>query len=181
PRVNLEVLSAENGQEALRMAGEYVPDIIIMDIAMPVMDGFEATKILKNNPKTKDIPVFVLSASSTLEQEKNILESGLFAAFLDKPVDVNQLLKELANVIPYSRTPGATPPAEDDPNRFKALPEKTLKRLPQLIKILQEEMLPLLEHFKGALKTEEVKKFADKVNRLGEEFAVPGLMDYAHR
>jgi ligand-binding sensor domain-containing protein/signal transduction histidine kinase/CheY-like chemotaxis protein len=181
PRVNLEVLTAENGQEALRIAGEYLPDIIIMDIVMPVMDGYEAANTLKSNPKTKDIPVLVLSASSTVEQKEKILESGFFAAYLEKPVDVNQLFKELSKYIPYSRTPKSASPRADDPNRFRELPEETLRRLPGLIKVLREEMLPLMEHFKGALKTEEVKKFADKINRLGEDFAVPGLIDYANR
>jgi hypothetical protein len=69
----------------------------------------------------------------------------------------------------------------DDRNRFKELPEETLKRLPGLIKVLREDMLPLMKNFKGALKTGEVKKFADKVNRLGEDFAVPGLIDYANQ
>jgi CheY-like chemotaxis protein len=188
PRVNLEVLTAENGQEALRMAGEVVPDVIIMDIKMPAMDGPEAAKALKSSPKTKDIPIIILSASSSVEQKQTIMESGFFAAYLDKPVDVNQLFKELSNVIPYSRTtdtsartPGPASSGADDPNRFKELPQEILKRLPGLIKILQEEMLPLMDHFKGALKTEEVKKFAAKVKQLGEEFSVPGLIDYANR
>ncbi|MCP4717410.1 MAG: response regulator, partial [Deltaproteobacteria bacterium] len=80
PRVNLVVLTAENGQEALHIAGEHMPDVIIMDIKMPVMDGYEAAKSLKNRPKTKDIPIIVLSASSTVEQKEKILESGFFAA-----------------------------------------------------------------------------------------------------
>ncbi|MCP5109062.1 MAG: response regulator, partial [bacterium] len=181
PRVNLEVLTAKNGQEALAIAEKSLPDVVIMDIVMPVMGGFEAAKALKSNPDTKDIPLIVLSASSTVEQKEKIMESGFFAAFLEKPVEVDKLFKELSNHIPYSRTAAAVPPRTDDPYRFKELPQETLKCLPPLIKILQEEMLPLMDHFKGALKTEEVKKFADKVKQLGEEFAVPGLIDYADR
>ncbi|MCP5052620.1 MAG: response regulator, partial [bacterium] len=94
-RVNLEVLTAGSGPEGLRMAGESLPDVIIMDIAMPVMDGFETTKALKNNPKTKDIPVLVLSASSTVEQKEKIMKSGFFCAYLAKPVNVTELVKEL--------------------------------------------------------------------------------------
>ncbi|MCP5054085.1 MAG: response regulator, partial [bacterium] len=180
-RVHLEVLTAGSGPEGLRMAEESLPDVIIMDIAMPVMDGFQTTKALKRNPKTKDIPVLVLSASSTLEQKEKIMASGFFTAYLTKPVNVAELFNELSNVLPYSQTQEPTPTSADNQSHFKELPEKTLIRLPQLVRILREEMLPALEDLKGALNMEEVKKFAHQVKQLGEDFAVPGLTDYANR
>ncbi|MCP5046304.1 MAG: response regulator, partial [bacterium] len=179
PRVNLEVVTAENGEEALTIAGEYLPHIIIMDIAMPVMDGFEATKELKSNPKTKDIPVIVLSASSTVEQKEKVISSGMFAAFLDKPVDVPRLIKELSHYLPYSHTQESESSQADQ--GFAQLSEETLKRLPQLVKILQEDIIPLLEDFKGVLDMEEVKGFVQKVRQLGEEFGVRGLVGYANQ
>ncbi|MCP4308558.1 MAG: response regulator, partial [bacterium] len=145
PRVNLEVVTAGNGEEALHIAGEYLPHIIIMDIAMPVMDGPEATKALKSNPKTKDIPVLVLSASSTVEQKAKIMESGNFAAFLDKPVNVSQLLKELSNYLAHSRTAESASGQGQNQPLFNELPEETLTRLPQLVKILREDIVPELE------------------------------------
>ncbi|MCP5051526.1 MAG: response regulator [bacterium] len=183
PRVHLDVLTAGNGREGLRIAGESVPDVIVMDIAMPEMDGIEAAKALKSNPRTKDIPVIVLSASFTVEQKEKIMGSGVFAAYLEKPVNVAQLLKELSNHIPYSRSDQeeAAPSEADDGGAFTQLPEETLKRLPQLVKTLREDILPLLEGFKGALDMREVKEFAHKVRQLGEEFGVKGLMDYANR
>jgi response regulator RpfG family c-di-GMP phosphodiesterase len=162
--------------------------VIISDIVMPGMDGFEMAEALKSSPKTKDIPIIVLSASSTVEQKEKVLNSDFFTAYLEKPLNVNHLLKELSHIIPWSRTadlsartPGEASPGADAPYRFNELSEETLKRLPRLIKILREEMLPLTEKFKGVLKTEEVKQFALKLKQLGEEFAVPGLIDYAHR
>jgi PAS domain S-box-containing protein len=60
-RVNFEVVSAENGQEALLFVEEYHPALILMDIRMPKMDGYEATKRLKDNPNTVEIPVIALT------------------------------------------------------------------------------------------------------------------------
>lgn len=57
------VLVAANGKEAIETALLHRPDLILMDLNLPVMDGLAATKILKNNPNTSDIPVFVLSGS----------------------------------------------------------------------------------------------------------------------
>ncbi len=65
----LEYREAENGEEALEMAVEYLPDLILMDIQMPVMDGIEAAKRLKEDPRTKTIPV-VLVTASTMQHEK---------------------------------------------------------------------------------------------------------------
>ncbi|MCP5050589.1 MAG: hypothetical protein GY940_25720, partial [bacterium] len=61
------------------------------------------------------------------------------------------------------------------------LPEESLKRLPQLVKILREDIIPLLEDFKGVLDMEEVKEFVQKVRQLGEDHGVRGLLDYANR
>ncbi len=179
-RVNLEVLTAGNGREALHIAAKSLPDVIIMDIRMPVMDGVEATEALKSGPITKKIPVLALSTSSTVESKEKIRRSGLFTAYLDKPVDVNQLFKELSKVIPYSRIPGEESAGADDTYRFDDLPKETLARLPGLIKILREEILPLTDHLKGALKPDEVKTFAHKVKQLGKEFALKELIDYAN-
>ncbi|MCP5054918.1 MAG: response regulator, partial [bacterium] len=140
PRVQLEVVTAENGEEALFIAGEYLPHIIIMDIAMPVMDGLEATEALKSNPKTKDIPVIILSASSTAEQKEKILRDDMFTAYLTKPLNVSLLLKELSNHLPHSRTAeSASGPAHDKSSLtidVNELPEETLTRLPDLVKVL---------------------------------------------
>jgi two-component system cell cycle response regulator DivK len=61
---DFEVLAAEDGQKGCEMAATEQPDIILMDLEMPVVDGWEATRRLKGNPQTRDIPVIVLSAGA---------------------------------------------------------------------------------------------------------------------
>jgi two-component system cell cycle response regulator DivK len=68
---NFEVLTAEDGEKGCEMAASERPDIILMDLEMPVVDGWEATRRLKGNPQTRDIPIIALSArlnSSVLSQ-----------------------------------------------------------------------------------------------------------------
>jgi CheY-like chemotaxis protein len=59
---DFEVLAAEDGEKGCEMAAVEQPDIILMDLEMPVVDGWEATRRLKSNPQTRDIPVIALSA-----------------------------------------------------------------------------------------------------------------------
>ena len=77
-------MEAENGRVAAERAAEFKPALIFMDIKMPVMDGFEAMRKIRENPETARIPVFALTASAFVNDEKRILESG-FNGFLAKP------------------------------------------------------------------------------------------------
>jgi DNA-binding response OmpR family regulator len=71
-----EVFMASNGQEALKLAPEVKPDIILLDLIMPVMDGFQTLKELKDNPELKDIKVMILSNLSQEEDKQKVMELG---------------------------------------------------------------------------------------------------------
>lgn len=89
----LNVLCAQNGQTGLSLAEEHAPDAIILDIAMPEMDGIEACRRLKANPRTARIPVVVLTGHA----EPSLLLEGLDVGALDfipKDVFSNQVLLE---------------------------------------------------------------------------------------
>lgn len=89
---NIIFHEASNGKEAIKIAKEINPDLILMDIKMPILDGVEATKILKNDINCNKIPVVALTAS-VREKEINSLE--IFDGYLTKPTTYNTLLKEL--------------------------------------------------------------------------------------
>ncbi len=97
---NVTVLEAENGQEALDILQTDKPDLILMDIQMPVMDGFEACRHIRENEQTKAIPVVALTASVMKEEIEDILNAD-FDGFLHKPLDnklfMNTLHKHLSS------------------------------------------------------------------------------------
>jgi len=95
-----EILLAENGEEAIKMVQKHHPELIIMDIMMPVMDGIEATKKLKADRQTKHIPVIALTAFLEDQNISKILDAG-FEACLSKPIDINDLLHELIKHLSY--------------------------------------------------------------------------------
>jgi CheY-like chemotaxis protein len=89
-----ELLEAEDGVEAVKLAAEQQPDVILMDIMMPIMDGIEATLKIKNNPKTKNIPIIMLTA--VLDSEA-VLTSYDYGAdnYLNKPFTKEQLISAI--------------------------------------------------------------------------------------
>jgi two-component system, cell cycle response regulator DivK len=91
---SFEVLVAENGETGCALALSEQPDIIIMDLDMPVVDGWEATRRLKSNPATKSIPVIALSAHAMSGSREKALAAGC-DEFDTKPVDFEQLIKKV--------------------------------------------------------------------------------------
>jgi two-component system cell cycle response regulator DivK len=91
---SFEILVAENGETGCSMALSEQPDIIIMDLDMPVVDGWEATRWLKSNPATKAIPIIALSAHAMLGSREKALAAGC-DEFDTKPVDFEQVIKKV--------------------------------------------------------------------------------------
>lgn len=89
---------AKNGQEAVDLYKQYLPDLILMDIKMPVMDGFEATRIIRS--LSEDIPIIALTAFA-FEREKQLAKEYLFNEYIVKPIDI-PLLK--STIIYYLTT-----------------------------------------------------------------------------
>ena len=91
---SFEILVAENGETGCAMALSEQPDIIVMDLDMPVVDGWEATRRLKSNPATKAIPIIALSAHAMSGSRERALAAGC-DEFDTKPVDFEQLIKKV--------------------------------------------------------------------------------------
>ena len=71
-----ETIEAENGKEGIRMAKEDKPDLILMDVQMPVMNGYDAIKALKNDPDTKHIKIVAVTSFAMLGDREKLLEAG---------------------------------------------------------------------------------------------------------
>ena len=86
-----EILEAGDGKRGVELAQEKKPDLILMDIQLPVLDGLEATRMLKEDTSTKEINVLALTSYAMSGDEKKILEAGC-DGYLTKPIDVKQFL-----------------------------------------------------------------------------------------
>jgi len=93
-----EVITASNGQEALEKACEQLPDIVVTDLQMPVMDGLQLVAKLRESDKTKDIPVIMLTGRSfTIEKEQK--EQLQISDCLGKPFSPKELLKKIEDIL----------------------------------------------------------------------------------
>lgn len=96
---DFDVIEAENGQEGVDRAREHMPDVILMDVRMPVMGGNEATRTLKGDEKTRGIPVIVITTGA-----RDVDREAAFSAGCDdygiKPLSEDELLQKIRNLIP---------------------------------------------------------------------------------
>jgi CheY-like chemotaxis protein len=97
-RKGFEVLIAVDGQAGVDMASTTSPDIILMDLSLPVMDGWEATRRIKADPATQGIPVIALTAHAMKEDEQKARDAGC-DDYDTKPVNLNRLLDKIGNLL----------------------------------------------------------------------------------
>jgi CheY-like chemotaxis protein len=93
-----EVFAAANGEEAVEMAPNVNPDLILMDVRMPRMTGYEACKIMKLNPELKDIPIVFLSAKGQEAEIQQGLDAGA-EEYLLKPFAPDQLTSHVKTIL----------------------------------------------------------------------------------
>ncbi len=93
-----DVIEAANGMEALQRAADQAPDIILMDLSLPVMDGWEATRRLKADSRTADIPVVALTGHALAGISEGAKQAGC-DAFVTKPCLPEDLVREIRKVL----------------------------------------------------------------------------------
>ena len=82
-----EVLSARSGEQGVALARERVPDLVLMDLQLPAMNGAEALRILRADPLTREIPVVAVTAFAMKDDRERALDAG-FDSYLEKPINV---------------------------------------------------------------------------------------------
>jgi CheY-like chemotaxis protein len=105
-QLGFETHEAADGLQVLDQARMVAPDLVLMDVRMPVMDGLEATMQLRQNPETAGLPVIMVSANAAAEDERRGLAAGA-VAFLPKPVDRTRLVALLTEHLQLQWRPKA--------------------------------------------------------------------------
>jgi two-component system, cell cycle response regulator DivK len=93
-----EVLTARDGEEGVRVAKAAQPNLILMDIQMPVMDGIAALHALRSDEQTKDIPVIALTSYAMNGDKERFLDDG-FVDYISKPIDMDSFIESVNKAI----------------------------------------------------------------------------------
>jgi CheY-like chemotaxis protein len=96
-RRGFEVVMAVDGAQGIAMAASEKPDVILMDMSLPVINGWEATRRLKADPATKHIPIIAITSHAMADDRRRALEAGC-NDYDTKPVDLDRLLGKIAQV-----------------------------------------------------------------------------------
>ncbi|MDP1677592.1 MAG: response regulator [Bacteroidota bacterium] len=98
--LDIELLQAENGQEAVELAERHVPELILMDMQMPVMDGFTAVKIIKATPAIQHIPIIAFTAQTRSEDKEMTKSIGCVEHYTKPmdPVELTKLIRRYVNI-----------------------------------------------------------------------------------
>jgi len=165
----LEVVSASNGEEAIKVFQKERPDLILMDIRMPKMDGYEATSRIKS---ISDVPIIALTASIMNDEEDRIKKEH-FDGYLRKPVLRRELFNELGRFLAYDEVKNV---AEEKSVVLSAMAQNNMDTI---LKTLQEEIMPLRNKVLNNNNISQTKELATRLKSLGVRYEVEPLIEFA--
>jgi CheY-like chemotaxis protein len=103
-RRGFTVIAAEDGEQGVRMCRESLPDLVLMDLGLPGMDGFEATRLIKADPMTAHIPVVALTARALTSDQEAAMAAGCID-YDTKPVDLARLVGKIRTLLGLEGAP----------------------------------------------------------------------------
>lgn len=170
-QLGFEIDEASNGKQGLEKVESLKPDLILMDLVMPVMDGFEATKALRNNPQFKDLPIIAVSANAMFDAQLSSYSVGC-NAFLSKPIDLKLLTKSIAQFVEiewiYPQPSKLTSSSEDNKPEEIAAYEAIDTNEPILAP--SDEQLNHLVHLTQIGDIEAIIEFAEHLEELDTKY-----------
>ncbi len=186
---NVQVIEAEDGLQGLVAAKEHHPDLILMDLRMPVMDGIEATKLLRKDQKLRHIPVVAITASVSKYNMDQRNQSSEFDGFLLKPVQISILQQEIAKYLKRKKKPTQTakvtrkePDNDKNKNEYNAdrhsVPKNIATKLPELLKTLKGELFEQWNHLENSHFIDDIIHFSNKLIDLGQQYEMQTLKQF---
>lgn len=178
---SLDLVFATNGKEVVNLADLYSPDLILMDLKMPEMDGFEAFNVIKANEDNDRLPIVALTALAMKSDVNRIMDSG-FNGFVSKPIKKETLIKELMRFFEYDRieTEAAMTGSAE-----KATQSTTDEIPPDLldmaIKKLENEFKPMIDEVKETLMIGQIKELALTLAAFGREISSGTIEKFGER
>lgn len=176
-KTNHHLLFANNGKKAISLAEKHQPDVILLDLKLPDIDGIEVAVHLKHNPKTQFIPLVIITASVTETTKK--VPSYLFEDFLVKPISKPQLIRTFEQVLPSEKETNIQTEITEKKSTLKlTITPKKLEKLSSLSAKLKYIKQHEWENLIRTNLINEIGNFAKKLEQWGNEYEYQPLIDY---
>ncbi|MFW5777933.1 MAG: PAS domain S-box protein [Bacteroidota bacterium] len=176
---NLLISTADNGEMGLQVINQSSPDLILLDMRMPGIDGYELAKMIKNKPDKKHIPIVAFTAS--VFSSDKIDNSGLFAGVLFKPVRRNDLYAEISKHLKHQiadeQTKKTEKPEEFDPHSIQIKPGD----LEKAIQEVNASLLPKWEEINDTLILFSIEEFAGDIKTFAQRYQLNFFEKYAQK
>ncbi len=178
-------LEAKNGKEAIDLVGKHMPDLVLMELKMPVLDGWQAAKSIRADHQTMGIPIIAMTASVSENEESEI--RSICDGYLRKPIGIFELVSELTQFLKHSF--GETTPLESpqivaetkDMSATHICDPALAERMPELINVLQTNFLASWKELEGFYFMKDIKEFVANLEQLAEEYKIEMLTLYCSR
>lgn len=178
-----QILEACDGQEALQMAKTHHPDLILMDLLMPNMDGFEATRLLRQDVATHEIPIVVITAALMSEARSQL--APYCQGFLAKPITWAALLQCLQTCLPMAapnQREEITPlPRPSEPTSPAPLPLADRPQLQGLRDHLEALQQTTWETVRRRMIMREIRQFQEQLQQWSQDYPFPPLAQYVEQ
>jgi len=183
----IKLLEARDGMEGFEMAIKYKPDLILMDLQMPVMNGSDSINLIRNTDTIKATPIVALTATSVNEAGSDILKSC--DGYLRKPITKKELITELAKFLTepaesktgrqHADSIGNKINAGVDSDTAKENIKKTAIKNPDFLSSL-ENCLKIWNNVKQLMSNDDIEEFAKTISAVGEKYDSPEFIDYGN-
>jgi len=170
----VKIIEAEDGEMAISIAEKVKPDLILMDILMPRMDGFEATNIIREKEDLKHIPIIALTALAMKEDVERIEEAG-FDDYLLKPFHISDLFEKVGTVFNES-----SPQEDDQEDGLLGVGDQSydLKAVEIAYTQLHDKFLPKWNEIKVNKEFQMISDFAEGVSELGTNYGIDFIQKF---
>jgi PAS domain S-box-containing protein len=176
--LGFEVAEASNGHEGLELAHRLRPDLILMDIVMPELDGLEAARLLRQQEALRDVPIIALSASVSVSDNDQCLAAGM-NAFLPKPLEADKLLEQMAKLLQLEWVYG-TAPIEAEPEPIVVPPADEMEVLHQLARLGNMQHI-MAQADRLAQLDERYRPFANRLSFLAKDYQSQAILSMVNR
>ena len=172
---DFNILEAENGKQAVELAWIHSPDIILTDMKMPVMDGYEATRIIKSNEELRKIPIIAITASAMKENAKIVKDAGC-DGLITKPFTKYEVIQELMRFLDFSVYEKES---YVNDNENISLSDDIKEQISDLLSILEDKYFTKWEIAKNSGFFNEIEEFANEILEFCKKYKFKMLEKWA--